>query len=322
MKKSNQNFPCYYHPTQVLFVDDSPGFLAAMELSYGHKLDTVQERNPLNALDLINSQSSACSALSYLASKDQAVLIDDDSDQIEDAAKFQLQLNLRELPSFLQQQNMNRPVAVVVVDYDMPEMNGLDFVRAIKNNRIKKIMLTAKADQDIAIEAFNDGLIDQFIYKTDRRLQEKLFSVIQELTNVYFDDLSENIRNIVKLDNSTCNLLQDKKYINQLNMVKEQLGTFCYHLYDQHGSYQFLDAKGQKTIVLVENKEGFLEKLALLESIEAPGELIDAVKSRKKLLFIERESCYHRPAEEWDKYLHDAIAISEEHYCAIIPCQP
>ena len=48
---------------------------------------------------------------------------------------------------------------VVVVDYSMPNMNGLEVCKALEDLPLKFIMLTGKAEPETAIEAFNDGLI-------------------------------------------------------------------------------------------------------------------------------------------------------------------
>lgn len=57
--------------------------------------------------------------------------------------------------------------AVIVSDFQMPEMNGIEFLvacRAIAPDAVK-IMLTGQADMRVAIEAVNQGNIYQFLTK-------------------------------------------------------------------------------------------------------------------------------------------------------------
>ena len=51
--------------------------------------------------------------------------------------------------------NASREVSVVVVDYFMPEMDGVTFCRRLNNPSIGKILLTGRAEDSVAIEAFN-----------------------------------------------------------------------------------------------------------------------------------------------------------------------
>lgn len=59
------------------------------------------------------------------------------------------------------------PVAVGVVDYSMPIMNGLEFIAAAAplNPETVWIMLTGYADVDVTLEAINQGSIFRFLTK-------------------------------------------------------------------------------------------------------------------------------------------------------------
>jgi CheY-like chemotaxis protein len=67
---------------------------------------------------------------------------------------------------------------VCVVDYSMPAMDGLHMLSELVDWPGMRILLTGQADEQIAVQAFNRGLIEQFIPKhaTDvsRRLIESL----------------------------------------------------------------------------------------------------------------------------------------------------
>lgn len=62
----------------------------------------------------------------------------------------------------------NEPTyAVVVADMQMPEMNGVEFLRSVKQSSADsvRLMLTGNADQQTAIEAVNEGSIFRFLNK-------------------------------------------------------------------------------------------------------------------------------------------------------------
>lgn len=60
-----------------------------------------------------------------------------------------------------------RDVSLVISDYNMPRMNGLAFLKAVKrlHSSILTIMLTGQAEIDIAVQAINDAGVYKFIQK-------------------------------------------------------------------------------------------------------------------------------------------------------------
>ena len=91
-------------------------------------------------------------------------------------------------------------VAILVVDYEMPDINGIEFCQKLKERKIFRIMLTAEADKDTAIKAFNNGLIDKFILKTNEELYLEITFAVQELTQRYFKEISGSIINVERRD--------------------------------------------------------------------------------------------------------------------------
>ena len=68
---------------------------------------------------------------------------------------------------------------VLVVDYGMPRMNGLEMLRRLGPWPGRKVLLTGEADAAVAIDGFNAGLIQQFLPKGTPRL----FQTMNELNN-------------------------------------------------------------------------------------------------------------------------------------------
>ena len=60
-----------------------------------------------------------------------------------------------------------REVSLVISDYNMPRMNGLDFLKTVKTRypHILTIMLTGQAEMQIAIQAINEAGVYKFIQK-------------------------------------------------------------------------------------------------------------------------------------------------------------
>lgn len=61
----------------------------------------------------------------------------------------------------------NKKIALVISDMNMPEMDGIEFLSQVKkiNPTITRVMLTGKADLNVAIKAVNEGSIFRFLTK-------------------------------------------------------------------------------------------------------------------------------------------------------------
>lgn len=72
-------------------------------------------------------------------------------------------------------------VQVAVVDYAMPAMSGLRMLGELRDWPGARILLTGRADEQLAVSAFNRGLINQFIPKQSPELRLCLTRAIESL---------------------------------------------------------------------------------------------------------------------------------------------
>ncbi len=68
---------------------------------------------------------------------------------------------------------------VCVVDYSMPAMSGLKVLSKLTQWSGSRILLTGRADEQLAVMAFNSGLIQQFIPKQSPEIRLQLTDTIQ-----------------------------------------------------------------------------------------------------------------------------------------------
>ncbi|HVH00401.1 MAG TPA: FAD-dependent oxidoreductase [Miltoncostaeaceae bacterium] len=75
------------------------------------------------------------------------------------------------------------PVALLVADQKMPEMTGVDFLgRAIRAApHARRVLLTAYADTEAAIQAINQVGLDHYLMKPWSPPEERLYPVLDEL---------------------------------------------------------------------------------------------------------------------------------------------
>ena len=73
---------------------------------------------------------------------------------------------------------------VCVVDYSMPAMSGLRVLGELTDWSGKRVLLTGRADEQLAVSAFNRGLIEQFIPKQSPEIRLRLTEAIKSLLRV------------------------------------------------------------------------------------------------------------------------------------------
>jgi thioredoxin reductase (NADPH) len=79
------------------------------------------------------------------------------------------------------------PVAVLLADYRMPQMSGIEFLEAAMDlfPRARRALLTAYADTDAAIAAINVVDVDHYLLKPWDPPEEKLYPVLDAMLDAY-----------------------------------------------------------------------------------------------------------------------------------------
>ena len=101
-----------------------------------------------------------------------------------------IHLNLTALEQEITLVERFRRVSVLMVDYAMPTMDGLEFCKRVKSNDIKKALLTGVADEKTAVAAFNDGIIDRYIPKGSLASMKSVIPHIRAMQNDFFSQYS------------------------------------------------------------------------------------------------------------------------------------
>ncbi|GAA2262647.1 MULTISPECIES: FAD-dependent oxidoreductase [Kitasatospora] len=75
------------------------------------------------------------------------------------------------------------PVAVILADYRMPQMNGIEFLEEALDLHpgARRVLLTAYADTNAAIDAINVVDLDHYLLKPWEPPEEKLYPVVDDL---------------------------------------------------------------------------------------------------------------------------------------------
>jgi CheY-like chemotaxis protein len=95
-------------------------------------------------------------------------------------------IDLRRLDAVMTVPDVVRQVSVIVCDYAMPGMDGLAFFEQLADPLVRRVMLTALCDEHQAVQAFNRGLIHQFVRKADAAGPRGLEAVLRAQQRAWF----------------------------------------------------------------------------------------------------------------------------------------
>lgn len=294
----------FYFPTQVVLIDDDPDFLEGISLMLDKNLSFKQFQSATAALQYVNSAHQHVDMLQRCYTSYKTGPQDSDALSHIDIGKIHLEI----LNGFRFQ-----TCSTVIVDYSMPEMNGLDFLKALKNPFIKKVLLTGQADMELAIKAFNQQLIDQFIDKHDPRLKTKLNATIATFQDQYFRSGFKLITDPI-IANNTDGYLLSSEFQEFFNELHKQLDCIEYYMLDvPHSGFLMIDAEGKRHCLLIYTEEALEEHLLQLQMIGAPEKLLAQVRSRQAIPVYDvasvQLSLKHPVISHWDDYYFPAKKI-------------
>jgi len=300
------SFLCLFHPLTEVYLDDDQNFLNTIKFAFRRKkIDTFT--SPLVLSEVLAKEVEPIEKVLHFSSMAEA-------DSFE---QRRINFSILDLHKLIYDKRRFTFKAIAVVDYNMPEMNGLEFCEQIKDRNIYKILLTANQDKDIAIEAFNDGIIDKFIMKQVRELFPRLEIALAQLKERYFNDLTKPL--LRGLGDEINALVNDAEFLTLCENTYRQAKAVEYYLMDKSGSYLFLDENAEPTWLIIRNEKDFEEHLQMLQGLDANASLLNEIKNRRKLLFLLSENEYKKPVEQWSQHLFKCQRLKNSNtYFAIV----
>lgn len=303
----------FYYPTSVVFIDDNRDFLQNLSLELDSKLAFILLTSPLRALAVLNSGKGENSLIGKFFSRHHEAEGNSLSSHVID---LDIDLIRREA---LNDKRFGQ-ISVAVVDYDMPEMNGLDFCRKVQDPLVKKILLTGKADEKIAIKAFNSGLIDRFITKSDPDATANLNSAIGELQQQYFSDMERMLSDALAV--GAHEFFRDPMFAMLFRELCDDLDIVEYYLCANPSGILMLAADGKSHLLIVQSREELLSEYEIALDNNAPIALLESLSSTEYIPYFWKTSGKHYDSvyADWREYLHPARAFKGKnwYYYAVI----
>ncbi len=299
--------PTCYFPSTTVFVDDSRDFLLNFVLHLDEGLVYRVFDSPFDALTCIHEKRCELELLS------QRCLSEYTEAKNCPLTNHTINLNLAAIHAEVYNPSRFSEIAVIVVDYAMPGMNGLEFCKRLENSNIKKILLTGQADEKLAIEAFNEGLIHRYIKKSDPDVTELIIKSIHDLQLQYFQSMSDMVVRMLSVTSPSC--LHDKQFAELFWNICEKNKIVEFYLADNSGSFVMLDADANISFLIVKNEADMRLHYDLAQDNGADETVLSQLLKREKIPCFWHSNALRPQWDDWTNCLVPANKhVSDEIY--------
>ena len=296
----------YFHPTTLLVLDDDAYYVESFKFHFGDQFPCVAYTQPERAIEHLLSQENQRprfdKVLQAAATRSEVGHETADADS----------RGCHQIRRIMSDPNRFRRVSVLVVDYDMPTMTGLQVCRAIRHLPVRKLLLTGKAGVDIAISAFNEGVIDTFLTKHDAEIQKTLPRQVLRLQDEYFKSTTEALG--AAIGRREAPFLADAGVQEAIAELVKGRGIVEQYAIAQPPGVVLFDHKGQAMILAVMDGDSLRAQWEVARENGAPPELLQLLSSMRVLPLFPTASGYYEKdvAASWSGHLHPASRIDQD----------
>lgn len=301
--------PVYQHPTLTVLVDDSKSFLDSLAFQLNPHFARQTFHDPQAALDWFQH---AHWHSTQKINEPIHVGYDERTDCFE---RRSASIDLERIYGVVLDRKRFDIPSVLVIDYAMPQMNGVEFCQAIQKLPCKKILLTGHADEKIAIDAFNRNLINCFIQKNDPGAMDRLKTEIVRLQKDFFHEQTSTLNDL--LSRHSYSFLIDPAIGVLVEQLSKRYRFVEYYLFPNPDGILFFDMQGKATLLVLQTKSSLGTQYEIALDQGAPIELLTALQELRLVpFFYESGGVYlEMIGEDWLSYcLPPQICHGKEDY--------
>ncbi len=296
-------FPLFNRPGTVVFVDDDPDYLEMLALVLPRQWHVRLFLRPQDCIAQLQQEPPFWEADAW------------NQQQLVDHWRAGRPLVPQVLEYWARHTERYALSRVCVVDYSMPGMDGLQALAELGDWPGSRVLLTGQADDQLAIDAFNRGLIQQFVPKQMPDIARHLTDVVQRLMGTPHPRHAQTWRATLKPEHH--DMLRNASVARDLAALAAKRWVEHVVVGEPFGILG-LDAAGYASWLQLETPAG-LPALAELAQVEGlpPAHVAD-IRAGRTLVNLELAQSLQQPPE-----LAEAMAIGADRDLvgAIFPVQ-
>ncbi len=297
----NKLLPCCLYPTTTILIDDDAPLTKWLTLKL----------QPFGPVIVFNDPEEA---LVYLRGYVPSTFVN----RI-DFEDFSL-ANLEQERSLNDHRN---EISCIIIDYAMPGLNGLQLAEALTDFPAKKLMLTGEADHTLAVEAFNETVIDQFILKSMDNLMEVLVASVFDLKWQRFSELSQSLKAVME---EPIAILSDHRFAEHFFEYLNRTMINEFYLENEYGDLLLVNESGNTSHYHVREEKVIIALTALAKNLfeqdpDDDREVLDKLTARTAIPFLPIDfDAGNSSLREWKQYCYDFQIVkgdSQNYYYAV-----
>ncbi len=267
----------YFHPTQIVLVDDDIDFLGNLSLQLDADLAYLLFDSTHKALGYLNGRQPNG------ASRDRFFKgLENGTGDAGQHHREPLELDIGAFHREMQASDRFAQISVALVDYAMPQMNGLEFCQQIEDPHVKKILFTGVATESVAVDAFNRGIIDQYIRKHEHAVYDTLNQAIRQFQQEYIRDVFTAAADVFPIN--LPGLLAEPAVARLIERLRADQGLVEYYLAAEPSGFVFADADGQVKRLVIQNRDERARDAQRARDAGAPASIVDGLAAGALML--------------------------------------
>ena len=178
----------------------------------------------------------------------------------------------------------------------------------IADPNVQIVLLTGVADEAVAVQAFNAGLIHRYIRKGKTELQPNTFAIIEQMRRDYIAKCTAGL--FAGLRALPTSFRQDANFQRYFDQVLHKQGITEYYLVTEPSGYLLIDVSGNfRRLVVLQDFE-LASQHQLLVDFDAPADVQQSFKAGKTLgYFYEHPADYVGEAYPWNEMMVPAEQV-------------
>jgi CheY-like chemotaxis protein len=284
--------PGYYYPTKAIIIDDKKPFLESLDFI---SIEGIEIEPILGPSNFIRSD------IDYLDKSENL------SVNIAEDGEISTTWRAGGFPRLPRK----KQASVVVCDYEMPEMCGIELLRSISNKHVQKILITGSDNEGIVIKAFNDKVIDAFIRKADPGFHDRLIELIKK--SAYASFRSITYHEMIVLNKLYPEAVLFKKGAEEfLGDLLKKYGSSEFYLTDPNAEILFLDKAGVERRLMITN-DATVDKYKMTAIDNGIADrIINAFDDKTRIPFFSKNDDRSLSFDQWDKSFHSYETVMFE----------
>ena len=296
-----------YHPTSVLLVDDNADFLRSMQLVLQSAFECFAFRRPAEAISFVRAESPLLTELQPPVGLEA----DSDMEHIRDPEARSVHLRVSRLPRLFANKSRFARTSVLVTDYVMPEISGLQMLESIRDLPMRKVLLSGLDDDDLGRRAVETGLVDAFYPKHHPHLHDNLAELIKTLQFNFFLGVTRPFQSA--LATGDARFLNEKAFRQVFNRFVAERNIIEHCVLMQPPGILGLNENGACSILLVADEDYRQASFEIAQAEGAPVALLRHLISPDGLaVFPTRTGFYSREIEaSWRQFIWPSVEVGQ-----------